>query len=365
MTEESEPIKSKQRLPWTPSEVIYALVRIGDESLDSIGTHLQRSPAAVQEKMRKAGVNLFANDGRVTAVELAQRVGLPIWAVLEMLKMGLIKDARKVGRIWRINYQAEDLSTVWNRTSPGYLTKGLATREGAVRNCLNCGNTLAHANWACSKKCHGEFQRDLWWKAKYGITKPGSDFPPYLRLGFQDWLTKDNVGLMSRDINLSLQVSRGATLTSREEIMVATLEQFKGYVVPKEVINADIFNGQNHAHLARLALYKLRRKLQNPEVIFTSNHENLGWGLGVKSLDCSTLELKLLRQLWQKEGVFTSAAYLGQNIYVNLPQEDIIKRVSLSVSDLRHKLASSGYEILAPNRDNTRYGKRMYKLQKR
>ena len=117
------------------------------------------------------------------------------------------------------------------------------------------------------------------------------EVPPHLDHGFQDWLAQDNIGLMRRSPELgklleaelprlTYKHSRGKFL-KRGKLLEVLLEE-QGYMVSKVRVASVLYNG--YADPPELqdintVYHRLRRSLQNPELLYRKFGVGLGVGL--------------------------------------------------------------------------------------
>lgn len=132
---------------------------------------------------------------------------------------------------------------------------------------------------------------------------------------FQRWLSNAGVIKKYPERTGKIQVKEGEFLTEKEKRVCRLLMRHSERIVPVRTAANSYYGGvkpDNWQRKLRANLYVLRKKLVNPEDIFSSHSDGI-WSFGIESLSLSKSLLYPLHSLWQNMDEFVPA----QDIYRN------------------------------------------------
>ena len=342
------------RRKWTDEEERLIRELLPGESVIDIANRIGRTAKAVNFKSRRLKTGVFGEsrsvyrDGRVGAAAIGRILEISRHSVIRKLEDGYLVG-EQVGHYWMVRPQSLGVRLPVEKDTQD------------TNSCINCGNTLAgKPHDYCSSRCHNEYV-------------PGMLFPPHLRLGFQKWLEKDVNLLTKRPLYLRrsgrsfLNIDQELTFEEAaiEEILVS---DFPGRIVPWEYLatRLEVLSGRPTMMDLSAEITSLKSKLMLPTSIFTV--EGLGCGAGILTFNLTFPELKLLRQLWQKEGSFVFSYHLVRDAFGsrNVQNRLLLKETLLSLQD---KIQGSPYMIdskpdIFTREDQTRAVRWKYSLQR-
>jgi excisionase family DNA binding protein len=328
---------------WTEAEATYLEARLVDMSPQQVAEEMGISLKAVRHQMYKEGLGSKNGDGRFTAGEAARLLGIPTTTLFSHIVRGKV-PATKVGNLWRVELSDDtQLTPAWNGHSLHRYREDISGQLDDRTDCINCNAPLKRsvASYCCSYRCKGEFMSGLYKEQVSGKEDPNRSFPPYLRVGFQNWLV--DIGQLQRG---AVMETRGGIRDSRFKVKSALnggeaelRDKIKNLDLNGFAIPADYLGERQ---LVLTTAKSLSEKLWQPDAVTTL--EAIGAvGVWVKSAKLPEEELSLLRRVWQKEKQKVALKYIttGNDSLANKSADEIVD-IAYSVE---RRIKGSGFHL--------------------
>lgn len=161
----------------------------------------------------------------------------------------------------------------------------------------------------------------------------GSSYELMENRGFQDWLKAGDILQVSEDLpNLAFR----QRLTEQEKHLAELLEENSGYLIPPHVpYRHNGVDPQNVIDMTRVYIWKLRKKAEDPTMIFEA--PGFGYGLGIEGMRISREQGRLLYRLYLEEDEFINRWVLAKDLYGDSSVYEIAL-LQVHVARLRRRL---------------------------
>lgn len=177
-----------------------------------------------------------------------------------------------------------------------------------------------------------------------GIVRFTDYLPSYLERSFQDWLARDDVGILQR----SKKLHPPRNLPGLEGKLLEELLTHRRYIVPLEYFAEALYGDERKTHTVEMVFSRLREKLPPG---YIKGFTRLGVSVGVEEIRAPQQELEVLQKLFSSHKP-VSIDTLALSMFGSIDHTQKTNIQSL-ISKIRIRLQGSAYEITNTGRRNS------------